>query len=100
MYRLIKNLHYPTSKFFTSGNSLNKIDTFFKINKKTFFKKTNFLMKKDYYSNIFLILETLGVSPSSDPNDIKKAYFKLAKEWHPDVNKSPNAKEKFSEISE
>jgi curved DNA-binding protein CbpA len=48
----------------------------------------------------FILLEILGVSPSSDQNEIKKAYFKLAKEWHPDVNKSPNAKEKFSEISE
>ena len=36
----------------------------------------------------------------ADQNEIKKAYFKLAKEWHPDVNKSSNAKEKFSEISE
>jgi DnaJ-class molecular chaperone len=42
----------------------------------------------------------LGVQQGSDTSQIKKAYFKLAKEWHPDVNKSPNAKEKFSEISE
>ena len=36
----------------------------------------------------------------ADQNEIKKSYFKLAKEWHPDVNKSPNAKDKFSELSE
>jgi len=42
----------------------------------------------------------LGVSQNADQSEIKKAYFKLAKEWHPDVNKSPNSKEKFSEISE
>jgi DnaJ-class molecular chaperone len=40
------------------------------------------------------------VGHGADQNEIKKAYFKLAKEWHPDVNKSSNAKEKFSEISE
>lgn len=33
-------------------------------------------------------------------NDIKKAYFKKAKEYHPDVNKSDGAKEKFAEINE
>ena len=32
--------------------------------------------------------------------DIKKAYFKLAKEFHPDVNKTEGAKEKFAEINE
>jgi DnaJ-class molecular chaperone len=42
----------------------------------------------------------LGVPQGAETSEIKKAYFKLAKEWHPDVNKSPNAKEKFSEISE
>jgi molecular chaperone DnaJ len=42
----------------------------------------------------------LGVNQGADANEIKKAYFKLAKEWHPDVNKAANAKEKFSEISE
>ncbi len=50
MYRLIKNLHYPSSKFYYHGVSTNKIDTFFKVSKMTFFKKTNYLMKKDYYS--------------------------------------------------
>jgi curved DNA-binding protein CbpA len=40
------------------------------------------------------------VTPNADQNEIKKTYFKLAKEWHPDVNKASNAKEKFSEISE
>jgi len=42
----------------------------------------------------------LGVSKSSSKDDIKKAYFKLAKQYHPDVNKSPEAKEKFSLINE
>jgi DnaJ-class molecular chaperone len=47
-----------------------------------------------------IILETLGVSNSAPQDEIKKAYFKLAKEWHPDMNKSSNAKERFAEISE
>jgi molecular chaperone DnaJ len=42
----------------------------------------------------------LGVNKNADQNEIKKAYFKLAKEWHPDVNKAANAKEKFAELSE
>lgn len=33
-------------------------------------------------------------------NDLKKAYFKKAKEYHPDVNKEAGAKEKFAEINE
>ncbi len=42
----------------------------------------------------------LGVSRGSNPDEIKKAYFKKAKEFHPDMNKSPGAKEKFAEINE
>lgn len=42
----------------------------------------------------------MGVPQGADNSQIKKAYFKLAKELHPDVNKAPDAKEKFSEISE
>jgi molecular chaperone DnaJ len=44
--------------------------------------------------------EILGVDKGSSKDQIKKAYFKLAKEWHPDNNKNPGAKEKFSEIAE
>lgn len=49
--------------------------------------------KRDYY-------EILGVSKSATPEEMKKAYRKLALEWHPDRNKSVNAHDKFKEINE
>lgn len=49
--------------------------------------------KRDYY-------EILGVSKTATADEMKKAYRKLALEWHPDRNKSPDAHEKFKEINE
>lgn len=49
--------------------------------------------KRDYY-------KVLGVSRDSDQAEIKKAYRKLAKEYHPDHNKSSDAEDKFKEIGE
>ncbi len=48
---------------------------------------------KDYY-------EILGVSRDSDASAIKSAYRKLARKYHPDVNKTKEAEEKFKDINE
>lgn len=49
-------------------------------------------MARDYYG-------ILGVERGASDNDIKKAYRKLARKYHPDVNGTAEAAEKFSEIS-
>lgn len=48
---------------------------------------------KDYYN-------TLDVSRDAKPDDIKRAYRRLARKYHPDVSKEPDAEERFKEVAE
>src|ERR1700731_1547057 len=48
---------------------------------------------RDYY-------ETLGITRDASPEDIRSAYRKLAREYHPDANKEAGAEDRFKEISE
>lgn len=49
--------------------------------------------KRDYY-------EVLGVSKNATDKEIKSAFRKLAKQYHPDINKAPDAADKFKEAQE
>ncbi|NJK40922.1 MAG: molecular chaperone DnaJ [Acaryochloridaceae cyanobacterium SU_2_1] len=49
-------------------------------------------MARDYY-------DILGVSRDADPEELKRAYRRLARKYHPDVNKEAGAEEQFKEIN-
>ena len=51
------------------------------------------MAKRDYY-------EVLGLDKSASAQDIKRAYRKLARQYHPDINQEADAAEKFKEIGE
>lgn len=49
--------------------------------------------KRDYY-------EVLGIPRNANEDDVRKAFRRLARQYHPDVNKAPDATERFKEINE
>lgn len=51
------------------------------------------MTQRDYY-------EILGVPRSASAEDLKSAFRRLARQYHPDVNKEPDAEERFKEINE
>ncbi|OLS35693.1 molecular chaperone DnaJ [Alkalihalophilus pseudofirmus] len=51
------------------------------------------MSKRDFY-------EVLGVDQNASVDEVKKAYRKLARKYHPDVNKAPDAEDKFKEVKE
>ncbi|KAL8117360.1 hypothetical protein AgCh_015313 [Apium graveolens] len=86
------------SSFLSQNSSFISVSTSFSFNE---FNRSRVCVKRvrggvyasaDYYS-------TLGVSKAADSKEIKAAYRKLARQYHPDVNKQPGATEKFKEIS-
>ncbi len=50
-------------------------------------------VRRDFY-------EILGVARTATQEEIQRAYRKLARRWHPDVNKDPEADDRFKELSE
>lgn len=51
------------------------------------------MMDKDYY-------KVMGVNQNAPEKDIKMAYRRLARKYHPDISKEPNAEEQFKEVGE
>ncbi|XP_051114311.1 uncharacterized protein LOC127239955 [Andrographis paniculata] len=85
-----------SSCFFAGGKFMQvQLSSAAQLNKKMSarrFSRVVVVAAADYYS-------TLGVTKSASGKEIKAAYRKLARQYHPDVNKEPGATEKFKEIS-
>ncbi|XP_022857408.1 chaperone protein dnaJ A7A, chloroplastic-like [Olea europaea var. sylvestris] len=89
----IRSLSSPSSTFL-SQKSLSALFRLGSYNNSRQQRRTRLVVRadRDYYT-------VLGVSKNASKSEIKSAYRKLARNYHPDVNKEPNAEEKFKEIS-
>ncbi|XP_057494654.1 chaperone protein dnaJ A7A, chloroplastic-like isoform X1 [Actinidia eriantha] len=91
--RKMKALASPSSSIF-SQNSLHVLFNMVPSRSPCHRRGTRLIVRADsnYYS-------VLGVSKKASKSEIKTAYRKLARSYHPDVNKEPRAEQKFKEIS-
>ncbi|XP_020233280.1 chaperone protein dnaJ A6, chloroplastic isoform X2 [Cajanus cajan] len=80
-----------SSSFFSRDSTLLNVGSSQTFNRR---KGSRLIVRADadYYS-------VLGVSKNASKSEIKSAYRKLARNYHPDVNKEPGAEQKFKEIS-
>lgn len=82
-----QNIMAPITLFYFTGRIISPVGS-------CSFHTSSTLDRQDYY-------KVLGVPRNASVKDIKKAYYKLAKKYHPDVNKNePSAQKKFTEVSE
>lgn len=90
-----KGLHFEASKYNTTPHPTSRpplISTSaYPPAIQTFHATNTRLAQQDPY-------KVLGVDKSATASQIKKAYYGLAKKFHPDTNKDPTAKDKFGEI--
>ncbi|KAD6795391.1 hypothetical protein E3N88_06287 [Mikania micrantha] len=79
---------------FCSQGSLHALHNFGSFGKSHHRRSGRLIVRaeSDYYS-------VLGVSKNASKSEIKSAYRKLARSYHPDVNKEPGAEQKFKDIS-